>query len=82
MKEGSRKPAEATRRMKAWDSGGGWRSARACGRLAAMLLGQPAEPEGGQFAGEFSLEGADAGSQGAQGIHMGFHLMKFTWKFT
>ena len=41
-------------------------------RLEAMLLGQPAEPEGGQFAGEFSLEGADAGSQGAQGIHMGF----------
>ena len=40
-------------------------------RLEAMLLGQPAEPEGGQFAGEFSLEGADAGSQGAQGIHMG-----------
>ena len=42
------------------------------GRLEAMLFGQPAEPEGGQFAGEFALEGADTGSQGAQGIHMGF----------
>ena len=29
MKEVSRKPAAATRRMKAWESGGGWRSARA-----------------------------------------------------
>ena len=72
MKEGSRKPAEATRRMNAWDSGGGWQSAWADGRLEAMLLGQPAEPEDGEFGGQFSLEGADAGSQGAQGIHMGF----------
>ena len=27
MNDGSRKPAEATRRMNAWDSGGGWQSA-------------------------------------------------------
>ena len=42
------------------------------GRLEAMLFGQPADPEEGEFAGQFSLEGTDAGSQGAQGKHMGF----------
>ena len=42
------------------------------GRLEAMLLGQPAEPEEGEFGGQFSLEGADAGSQGALGIDMRF----------
>ena len=42
------------------------------GRLEAMLPGQPAEPEEGELGGQFSLEGADAGSQGAQGIHVGF----------
>ncbi len=43
-----------------------------CGGLEAMLPGQPAEPEEGELAGQFSLEGADADSQGAQGIHIGF----------
>ena len=42
------------------------------GRLEAMLLGQLAEPEEGEFGGQFSLEGADAGSQGALGIDMRF----------
>ena len=50
------------------------------GRLEAMLVGQPAEPEVGELGGQFSLEGADAGSQGAQGIHMGF--TSFYWEFT
>ena len=72
MKEWSRKPAEATRRMNAWDPGGGWRIGAGRRRLAAMLFGQPAEPEEGELGGQFSLEGADAGSEGAQGIHMGF----------
>ena len=40
-------------------------------RLEAKFPGQPAEPDDGEFAGHFSLEGADAGSQGAQGINIG-----------
>ena len=66
---------EARRRLPA-DEGMGLRRGLAVGagrrRLEAMLLGQPAEPEEGELGGQFSLEGADAGSQGAQGIHMGF----------
>ena len=46
-------------------------------RLEAMLPGQPAEPEEGELGGQFSLEGADTGSQGAQGMHVGFTSFSF-----
>ena len=45
--------------------------------LEAMLPGQPAEPEEGELGGQFPLEGADAGSQGAQGMHVGFTSFSF-----
>ena len=66
--------------MRAWRLGRGLAVGAGRRRLEAMLLGQPAEPEEGELGGQFSLEGADAGSQGAQGIHMGF--TSFYWKFT
>ena len=33
-------------------------------RLAAILFGQPAEPDNGKFFGQDSLEGADSGLEG------------------
>ena len=44
-------------------------------RLKAKFPGQPAEPDGGEFEDHFPLEGADAGSQGAQGIYRWVHLV-------
>ena len=72
MNEGSRKPAETTRWKKARVSGWGFTVAAGDQRLKAKFPGQPAEPDDGEFEDHFPLEGADAGSQGAQGIHMGF----------
>ena len=42
-------------------------------RLEAKFPGQAAEPDDGKFEGHFSLEGADAGSQGIHGA--AFHLV-------
>jgi hypothetical protein len=38
--------------------------------LEADFLDQPAEPDEGEFENQFSTEGADAGSQGAQCSHL------------
>ena len=73
MKEGSRKPAEATRRMNAWDSGGGWRPAR-----AADDWRQCSRPTGG--AGGWRVRGpifVGGRGRGLSGYTYGVHLMKF-----
>ena len=72
MKVGSRKPADERMGL-----GRGLAVGAGRRRLEAMLPGQPAEPEEGELGGQFPLEGADADSQGAQGMHVGFTSFSF-----
>ena len=72
----SRNPAAATRRIKGWVSGNGWRSA-SYGPLEAVFLGQPAEPDDSHVLGIFAEEGIDATSETTETIHVGVHLIKF-----
>ena len=44
------------------------------GPLEAEFLGQPAEPDDGNFAGIFAEEGIDATSETTKTIHVGVHL--------
>ena len=47
MKVVSRNPAAATRRINEWVSGGGLLVGYGYGPLAAVFVGQPADPEDG-----------------------------------
>ena len=52
------------------------------GRMEAMLLGQPAEPEERPIRGQIFVGGRGRGLSGRSGYPYEVHLMKFTWEFT